>query len=243
MVLSRAGKDLLPHMEAVLNGMQHILNYTNGNEITGELRLAAAESLLSCRMPRMLGRFSRLAPGVRLILHCRNCHDIRNGILSGEYDMGIYYDVGGHTRSLSLTGVGRSEGVLVASPDLPQPLRDFVSPHQQKNVSFVINEPRSVYRERMEAYLRTKDIVLRNTVEVWNIEAIRRCVADGMGVTFLPRFAVERDLASGTLVEIPVDMKDNAIEIICVHHRNREPGPALQLFRSLLMEDMKNMEP
>lgn len=243
MVLSRAGKDLLPHMEAVLNGMRSILNYRDGNDITGELRLAVAESLLACKIPPVLGRFSRLAPGVRLTLHCLNCHDIRNGLLSGEYDMGIYYDVGGHTQSLSLSRVGRTEGVLAASPDLPTSLRDFISPHQQKNVSLITSEPRSIYRERMEAYLRTKDIMLRSTVEVWNMQAIKTCTADGMGVAFLPRFAVERELSSGALVEIPVDMQDNSIDILCVHHRNQEPGPALRLFRSLLMEEMKNSMP
>ena len=147
-----------------------------------------AESLLSCLVPRMLGRFTKKAPRVRLELHCANCHDIRNGVLSGEYDMGLYYDVGGHTSSLSLERLGRAEGVLVSAPSMPDSLRDFTSFHQEKDVAFIINEPRSVFRERMEAYLRVRDIRLSSTVEIWNIESIRRCVAEGMGVSFLPRF-------------------------------------------------------
>ena len=176
------------------------------------------------------------APRVRLELHSRNCHDIRNGILSGEYDMGVYYDVGGHPNTLIITGLGETEGVIAASPALPQELRDFDSPNQEKDISFIINEPRSVYRERMEAYLRTKNILLRNTIELWSIEAIKKSVAGNLGVSFLPRFALERELAEGMLVELPAAMPENRVKAICVHHRNRELSAAMSLFKRLLME-------
>ena len=244
MVLSRAGKDILPHLEAVLSGMRNILQYGGeGVEPAGEARIGVAESLLSCLVPRMLGRFTKKAPRVRLELHCANCHDIRNGVLSGEYDMGLYYDVGGHTSSLSLERLGRAEGVLVAAPSMPDSLRDFTSFHQEKDVAFIINEPRSMFRERMEAYLRVRDIRLSSTVEIWNIESIRRCVAEGMGVSFLPRFTVERDIARGSLVEIAVPMAEKGADILCVHHRNREEGPALRCFRDLFAQVVNEASP
>ncbi|HJD97583.1 LysR family transcriptional regulator [Mailhella massiliensis] len=236
MVLSRAGKNLLPHLESVLSGMRHILQYGGEGSLSGQVRIAVAESLLSCLAPSMLAEFAQKAPRVRLELHCRNCHDIRNGVLSGEYDMGVYYNVGGHTKSLSLEKLGRAEGALVAPPSLAPGLRDFDTPHQEKDVAFIINEPRSVFRERMEAYLRARDILLSSTVEIWNIEAIKRCVAAGMGVSFLPRFAVRRELAEGTLAELAVNMPERGADIICVHHGSRDMGPALRLFRELFAE-------
>ena len=124
----------------------------------------------------------------------------------------------------------------MASPALLPELRDFDSPDQEKDISFVINEPRSVYRERMEAHLRAKNILLRNTIELWSVEAIKRSVAGNIGISFLPRFAVERELAEGELVELPADMPKNKIKAICSHHRNRELSPAMLLFKRLLME-------
>ena len=239
MVLSRAGGELLPHMESILFSMQQILQYGSGRrELVGDLRIAVAESLLSYRVHRILGAFVREAPRVRLQLHCLNCHDIRDGILAGEYDMGVYYDVGGHTSTLALTALGTAEGIIVASPDLPPELADFTTPHQEKDVSFIINEPRSIYRERMEAYLRSRHILLRNTMELRSIEAIKKTVAGNLGVSFLPRFAVERELAEGSLVELPSAMRDNTVEIICVRHRNREPAPAMLLFMDLLARSL-----
>ena len=237
MVFSQAGKAILPHMESILRSMHDIEEYSSGRcEPTGELHIAVAESLLSYKVHHILGIFVEQAPKVRIELHSRNCHDIRNGILSGEYDMGVYYDVGGHPNTLKLIRIGEVEGVIVASPALLPELRDFDSPDQEKDISFVINEPRSVYRERMQAHLRAKNILLRNTIELWSVEAIKRSVAGNIGISFLPRFAVERELAEGELVELPADMPKNKIKAICSHHRNRELSPAMLLFKRLLME-------
>lgn len=235
MVLSQAGKAILPHMEAILRSMEAIKACGSGQrQLCGELRIAVAESLLSYKLHTLLGSFVRQAPKVRIELHSLNCHDIKNGILAGDYDMGVYYDIGGHPDTLTLTPLGDAEGILVASPALPPELRDFDSPNQYKDVSLVINEPRSVYRERVESYLRARNILLRSTIELWSIEAIKKCVASNLGVSFLPRFAVEQELAQGSLIALPVAIPDNRIRMIAVHHRNRTFSPAMRLFEQLL---------
>lgn len=144
--------------------------------------------------------------------------------------------MGGFPNTLELIRLGRTEGVLVASSELPPELRDFNRSDQEKDISFVINEPRSVYRERMEEYLHAKNILLRNTIELWSIEAIKKSVAANLGISFLPRFAVKQELHEEVLIEIPIDMPQNTVTAICVHHRNREPGSAMLFFRKLLAE-------
>ncbi len=53
-----------------------------------------------------------------------------------------------------------------------------------------------------ESTLRQREITLENTIELWSIEyqAVR---GGNLGVSFLPRFAVEDELKRGTLVELP----------------------------------------
>ena len=125
--------------------------------------MAVAESLLSYKLHALLGDFVERAPAVKIQLHSLNCHDIREGILSGQYDLGVYYDVGGHPHTLEVLPLGQAKGIIVASPLLAPGLRDFDTSHQRKETSFIINEPRSIYRERMEAHLRSRDILFRNT--------------------------------------------------------------------------------
>ncbi len=238
MVLSRAGQDLLPHMETISQAMQTIREYGSGHSApSGELRLAIAESLLAYRLAPLIARFAEQAPDVRLEVHSRNCHEIRDGILAGHYDMGIYYDVGGHPHTLELAELGQTHGTVVASPALPPHMRDLSTPHQRKELIFITSEARSVYRERMEAHLRARDIRLRQTVELWNLEAIKQCVARSQAISFLPRFAVARELSDGTLVELPAALSHDPVRCICVRHRNRRPGAAERLFRQLLLDE------
>lgn len=93
-------------------------------------------------------------------------------------------------------------------------LRDFDAHGQEKDVSFVINELRSIYREIMESYLKSKQILIRNTIELWSIKVIKKSVASNLGFSFLPRFAVERELAEGVLVELPADMPSKVVTAI-----------------------------
>ena len=234
MVFTPAGKSILPHMEAILHSMQAITACNDPASLHGELRVAVAESLLSYKLHALLGDFVERAPAVKLQLHSLNCHDIRKGILSGQYDLGVYYDVGGHPHTLEVLPLGQAKGIIVASPLLAPGLRDFDTPHQRKETSFIIKEPRSIYRERMEAHLRARDILFRNTIELWSIESIKKTVAANLGVSFLPTFAVEQELAAGSLVELPARMSGRQVQAICVWHKNRESTPAMRLFRDLL---------
>ena len=142
--------------------------------------------------------------------------------------------MGGHPHTLEVLPLGQAKGIIVASPLLAPGLRDFDTPHQRKETSFIINEPRSIYRERMEAHLRARDILFRNTIELWSIESIKKTVAANLGVSFLPTFAVEQELAAGSLVELPARMFGRQVQAICVWHKNRESTPAMRLFRDLL---------
>ena len=235
MALTQAGRDILPHMESILRSMQEIGSYGEGRrELSGELRIAVAESLLSYKIQPVLRRFVKHAPAVRLALRCLNCHDIRDGILSGDLDMGVYYDVGGHPATLDVLPLCMFEGVIVSSPALPEELRDFETPGREKNLSFIINEPRSIFREIMENHLRSKAILVRNTIELWSVEAIKKSVASNLGFSFLPRFAIEPELEEGNLVELPAAMPLKTVTAVCVHHRNKALSRSMLLFKSLL---------
>ena len=148
----------------------------------------------------------------------------------------MYYDVGGHPASLEVQRICSFEGAIVASPNLSPCQRDFDTPDQEVDVAFVINESRSIYREIMENHLRKKNIHMRNTIELWSIEAIKRCVSSNLGVSFLPRFAVAQEIAAGILIEIPAAISSNITTAVCVHHKNKVLNQSMAYFKQLVLE-------
>lgn len=92
--------------------------------------------------------------------------------------------------------------MLVASPQIADV--DFTEPGRHNACSFIINEPQCVFRQIFESTLRQRRITVENTIELLSIESIKRCVAANIGVSYLPRFAVEKELESGELIELPL---------------------------------------
>ncbi|HIA3387890.1 TPA: LysR family transcriptional regulator [Escherichia coli] len=58
----------------------------------------------------------------------------------------------------------------------------------------------------------------------------KRCVAANIGVSYLPRFAVEKELESGELIELPFGEQSQTITAMCAHHAGKAVSPAMHTF-------------
>lgn len=234
MLLTEAGKNLMPHVYELTRVMAGIRQAAQQDtEPTGELRVATGETLLAYKMPQVLQRFKMKAPKVRLSLQSLNCYVIRDALLADEADLGVFYRVG-NDDALHMTNFGEQELVLVASPLLKE--IDFTRPNQHLPVSFIINEPQCIFRQLFESTLRQRSITLENTIELWSIESIKRCVASNLGVTFLPRFTVEKELQSGELQQLHFSDIPLTITALCAHHAGKFVSPAMRVFMECMQE-------
>ena len=137
--------------------------------------------------------------------------------------------------------MGSYDIVLLAAPDCTEP--DFTTPGQRKAASLVTDEPDSIFRRRLEAYLCRREIELDVTLELWSIETIKRCVMSNLGFTYLPRFVAEEELADGRLVELEAPISGVPAPALCAWRKGRWVTPAMELFLSLLREALAEGEP
>lgn len=239
MCLTAAGKNILPHVYELTNVISAIRQAAQQNaEPTGELRVATGETLLAYKMPQVLQRFKQRAPQVKLSLQSLNCYVIRDALLDDKVDLGVFYRVG-NDQALTMRYFGDQPLVLVASPEFHG--YDLTLRDQHIPVSFVINEPQCIFRQIFESTLRQRAITMGNTIELWSIESIKQCVAGNLGVSFLPRFTVERELASGELQELPFSPTPMTISALCAHHTGKAVSPAMQVFMEC-MEELPGQE-
>lgn len=117
MVLTQAGQELLPHIEAILQEVEWIQNYEkNLSEMNGTLRIGMPDSLLCYKMQPLLNAFKKEAPNIHLIIQSLNCYAIRESVISGGIDMGIHCNIGGYPQSIIEEELTAYNAVLVASP-------------------------------------------------------------------------------------------------------------------------------
>jgi DNA-binding transcriptional LysR family regulator len=237
MVLTPLGKELIPYTNELLDTIKKIESIGKyGDRIKGELTIAIGESLMSYKLQNVLSLFKEKAPNVRLFIISLNCLDIKNVLLKGEVDVGLMYDIGIQNNSLTSVQLADFPLALVCSPLFEQDKIDLRNPNQEINTSLIINEVDCIYRKLIESYFHDKNIVLNNTMELWSIEAIKKCVASNLGISFLPRFVVEEELENGKLRELKVDCSNDKITAICAHHKNKWVSPAMSLFMQLVKE-------
>lgn len=234
MCLTSEGKKLMPHVHELSRVMSSIRQVARQDAPpSGELRVATGETLLAYKMPQVLQRFKQRAPNVRLSLQSLNCYVIRDALLDDEVDLGVFYRVG-KDDALEMLPLGEQSLVLVASPNIQH--ADFTQHSQHIPCSFIINEPQCIFRQRFEGLLRQRQITLENTIELWSIESIKQCVMANLGISFLPRFAVERELSTGALIELPFCEEPESITALCAHHAGKAVSPAMRVFMECVEE-------
>ena len=240
MSLTQAGEKAVEQARKITDMTEQLAGIAvSAQSFTGTLRVDIVETLLCFQMQQIIQEFRKRAPMVKLILRNRNCLKIAENLKEGSCDLGVCYRMDWNHEVLQIEKLKQQrECILVASSELLD--RDFVTPHQVKHIPFISDEPDSLFRRQFESYLQERDIQMEDTIELWSTEAIKRCVMNNLGITFLPRFAVAEELANGRLVELSAPISGIKNPILCVKHKNRWTTPAMDLFMQLLRENLSN---
>lgn len=241
MTLTQAGEQALAQTRELLLAAERLSQLGLERQApSGTLRVDMAETLLCYKTQPVIQKFRKLAPQVRLIIRSRNCLDIAENVRSGACDLGVGYDMDWSRDVLEVEPMGEYEVILLASSEFCHP--DFVTHNQRKPVSLVTDEPDSIFRRRLEEYLRERNITLDATLELWSIETIKRCVMSNLGFTYLPRFVAEEELKDGRLVELEAPISGVPAPALCAWRKGRWVTPAMELFLELLREALAEGE-
>jgi DNA-binding transcriptional LysR family regulator len=168
------------------------------------LRVAADTTVGTYVMPHLLGAFHQRRSAIALNLRVANRAEVRACLLAGEVDLVI---------------AGRPPAIegLVAEPFLPNPLVAVASPDHvlatQPQVLlarladevFLLREVGSGTRAAVEELFEVAGLPLKIGMVLGHVEAIKRAVAAGLGVSVLSEVAVRREVRYRTLVVLQVE--------------------------------------
>lgn len=203
-LLTDAGRVLQEYAERLLNLRE------NAREALSELRqlqqgrlIVGANEFTALYLLRVLAEFQRLHPAIRIVVQRSLGSLIPDDVLRHKCEFGVLtYDP--QDPELSSVVVYSDELIFVVPPQHPLARESRVSVRQLGAESFVAHIVSSPYREKViQAFAKYKT-PLHMAVELPTLQAIKRFVAMGNGVAFLPEISVEDEIARGELVRIPV---------------------------------------
>jgi DNA-binding transcriptional LysR family regulator len=203
-VMTDAGNVLREYAERLLNLRE------NAREALGELRelqkgklVVGANEFTALYLLRVLAEFRRLHPAIRIVVQRSLGSQIPDDIRRHNCEFGVLtYDP--QDPELASVVVYSDELIFVVPPQHPLARESQVSIRQLGAESFVAHIVSSPYREKVIQAFEKHKTPLHMGVELPTLQAIKRFVAMGNGVAFLPEISVEDEIARGELVRIPV---------------------------------------
>lgn len=233
MRLTHAGQAILPYVDTILNGYDQIL--ISGNAEVRKLRIAVSESLLTYRFQPIIQAFREAMPLVDLEIQTVACYDINRIVLDGSSDLAIHYDVGQTEPNIFSKTLIEYPLVFFGSSLLSDTERDFSTPNQKKALSFIDLELDG-YRHAIDQILLERNITLSSDMVIGSIAAIIHCTIMRLGVSVLPAFAVERELADGQLLRLDGALSPGSIAVAYSYHKDKQLSPAMRCFLKLAEE-------
>lgn len=173
---------------------------------TQHLTVGASAGLSTFLLPPLLSSFQAAYPNIALSLQTMVTADVVNGVRAGNLDVGL---VVGGIDDLNLAGLSRDSlceipYTLVVPPAHPWAALGSVEPYQLSKVPFLTRQPYSRSRRWLEQKMGQYGVQLNHSAEFDSPGAVKFALLSGMGVSILPRYAVDRDVARGDLVAVPL---------------------------------------
>jgi DNA-binding transcriptional LysR family regulator len=201
----------------------------------GGLRIGASTTIGAYLLPGVVAAFWHRHPGVDLLVEIENTEQVHRRLAGLDLDVGLTEGLV-EDEDLDAEVFHRDELVVIA----PRGHRLANSPRVPlsalREEPFVLREPGSGTRAVEERALARLKLPVRVALAMGSTEAIKRVVAEGVGLAIVSRLAVHAECAAGTLAVLPVAGLRIERPLHLVRRKGRRGGPALQAFCAILRE-------
>ncbi len=165
---------------------------------TGTIHLGASTAPGVYLLPGTLGCFRRDYPGVTIEVEIAASAAVLRRLLDGRIQLAIVGSEHADDR-ITLEPFLEDEIVGVAKPGLLKLRRGMLEPTLMSDVTLLARERDSSSRQIVEEELAAAGAQPAGVWELGSSEAIKRGAGEGLGVSFLSRYAVMDEVARGEL--------------------------------------------
>ena len=101
---------------------------------------------------------------------------------------------------------------------------------------FILTEMGAAYQYELERLLSEKDLEINPILEIGNTETIINLLKRGMGVSFLPKFTVQRELEKNVLSQVRTNLPGVKMYSQLFYHKNKWVTKQMRNFIELVKE-------
>jgi DNA-binding transcriptional LysR family regulator len=169
----------------------------------GHLRLAASPTIGVHLLPPLLRRFADAHPSVQVELIVERSEAVVDLVVTNRVPLGLIEAPVTHT-SVEIRPFAEDDLVLIAPPSHPLAGRRRVRPDDLRRTHILRREAGSGMRLLVDTMLSRAGLSVPTAMELGSTEALKHAALAGIGLAWVPRLGVERELRTGELVSISV---------------------------------------
>lgn len=200
------------------------------SQVSGTLTIGTINSLAAYYLPPYLHELKQLYPGLNIQLLPDSEASLVTKVKEGDYDIGLLLDRYPADTTLACTKVREEPLVLIAPLGHPLTKLKQIALTDLELAEFIVTEEGCIYRGIFEKLLKDHSVPLRIGFELGNLETIKHCVMNGLGVALLPRIAVESELELGKLAQLPFSHAHLKMDLQLLLHPKKWMSQPLQSF-------------
>jgi DNA-binding transcriptional LysR family regulator len=207
---------------------------TEDGNLSGDLSLGVSTTIAQYVLPRLIGAFRDEHPRLQLLLHSGNTQEIVDLLLKGGVSIGLI-EGPARKRGIHVEPFMQDELVLITPSDSES---DQFSREELLASNLLMREQGSGSRRVVETALAKAGFHLKSFKSVMNLdstEAIKSAVEAGLGVGFVSRWAISKELQLGSLRLAGVGGLTIARHFSLVSCTGPEPQGAVSAFRTFTL--------
>jgi DNA-binding transcriptional LysR family regulator len=202
-------------------------------ETRGTLALGASTTIAQYLLPRLAGEFLAAFPSIQLSILSGNTEEIVCALLDGRIGLGLIEGPPGRS-DVRCESFVEDEILLVVPPSHEWASAGPIDAGALKQARIILRERGSGTRQVVEDALRRARMDVKKlhiVLDLDSTESIKSAISAGLGIGFVSRWALGKELTLGLLRTVPVKGLRIGREFQFVFHQGPPPGGVEGEFR------------
>lgn len=247
-VLTAQGKKFLEHANRILYEVNRTrLSMHEEEELKNPLHIGTIESLCSAKFPSIVSRFRERYPQVKFQITVGTPEELIRMMEHDLLDLIYILDAPRWSENWIKAMEVAEPIVFVASPSFLEQHFAGQPQIQAGNRSttldnilrepFFLTEKNANYRQALDQYLASCHCALSPVLEISDTAFIIQMLEQSRGLSFLPLFAVQRQICEGTLAVVEVEHVQISMYRQIFYHKNKFKTREMEQFIAFASEE------
>jgi LysR family transcriptional regulator, cell division regulator len=224
--LTPAGRRLLPYADQAVRLLSDAKRAARDDGTPrGALAIGSLETTAALRLTPLLSRYAGENSEVDLTLHTGTTRELIAAVAEQQLDGAFVCGPVTHP-ALEEQMIFREELVVLAATNVSSLNAVF----KTGVVRTVVLRAGCSYRQKLEALLVRRGIVVERQLEFGTLEAIFGCVGAGLGITLLPRALIGPVFEAGRVSVHRLPRTDAVVDTVFIRRRDAFASSALRAF-------------